>query len=509
MAGKYQLITLGCKVNQYESQQIRELLDSMGLRPADPHETPDVAVVNTCAVTASASRKSRQLIRRAAHNGAAVFVVGCGVSAGTGQLFQLDGVVATVGHELDVCAALQAVIAAWLEQTSPCPMSHATGTGGAIGPHPGAVGDDVWMRPFASDRNRQAPQIAESPTDNIFHGHRPVVKTGATLTARIRRFAGHQRAFLKVQDGCDAFCTYCLIPRLRPALRSKPLELAVAEAQDLVRAGHREIVITGVFLGAYGRDTAVRRRYAPRRPPLCELVAALAEVNGLERLRLSSLEPGDVDESLLELLASRPNCVPHLHLPLQSGSGEILGRMNRQYTRADYLGMIRRVRAALDRPAITTDIIVGFPGETDEDFEASRQVARDTRFAKIHAFPFSPREGTAAARWRRQFVPPAIVRERMNRLAEVERECSLAFRQDAIGTVERVLVEADRGSEAGARSENRIRHGRTDRYFAIHFEAPAHVGPGDLVRVCIQNVTATHTFGTYLPSGDKAVPPGE
>ena len=284
------------------------------------------------------------------------------------------------------------------------------------------------------------------------------------------------------------------------------MEAAVSEARGLVRGGHREIVVTGIFLGAYGRDTAVRKRFEPTRSPLAELVDALARVDGLERLRLSSLEPGDVDEALLECLASHPCCVPHLHLPLQSGSARILRRMNRQYTRDAFIDMIDRVKAALGRPAITTDIIVGFPGETDEDFEACVEMARYAPFSKIHAFPFSPREGTAACRWRRQFVESSIVRERMGRLAEVERECSLAFRQGAVGTVERVLVEGPAGVDDDSEGRNELHHGRTDRYFEVHFESDGGVRLGDVVSVRIDRVTPTRTHGTHVPSEPGRIP---
>jgi tRNA A37 methylthiotransferase MiaB len=291
--------------------------------------------------------------------------------------------------------------------------------------------------------------------------------------------------------------TYCNIPQLRPTLRSKPIEAAVAEARTLVQAGHKEIILTGIFLGAYGRPTAVRKRFTAQRSPLAALVRAIAEVDGVERLRLSSLEPGDVDGSLLEVLATRRSCVPHPHLPLQSGSERILRRMNRQYTRDAYEHMIDGVRRALDCPAISTDIIVGFPGETESDFEASVEMARGLEFCKIHAFPFSPREKTAAARWQREFVHPAVVRERMRRLAEVERECSLAYRRRLRGCVERVIVEPPDGSPDDLETVE-IRHGRADRYVEIHFDTDGQVRTGDLVSVRIDCITPTRTHGTYV-----------
>lgn len=526
MMSKYLLSTLGCKVNQYESQVIREVLESFGLRSAQQGETADIAVVNTCAVTANASRKSRQVIRRAARDGRTpVVVVGCGSTAEADRLRKLDGVAAVLGHDVDVCSELRNLLAHQWGTTTTRPPGD-TGTAAKQEPlRPDVMRDDIPMKPA----NRQPGRDASTPRTKfhprpIMSRGLPVVKENGSLVARIESFAGHQRAFLKVQDGCDAYCTYCIIPQLRPTPRSKPVETAVAEARALVRAGHREIIVTGIFLGAYGRDTAVRKRWSRLRPPLTILVEALARVQGLARLRLSSLEPGDIDQSLLDVLASHENCVPHLHLPLQSGSPAILRRMNRQYTREAFLEMMDRVRATLNRPAITTDIIVGFPGETEADFQASVELARSAEFCRIHAFPFSPRDNTAAARWQREFVDPAVVRDRMARLARLGMDLSLAFRRRFVGSVERVIVEEPSASGAqpppgperlAARPEpvaagtgtehytarpprsRAIRQGRADRYFEIHFEAE-DVRPGDLVRVRIDRVTPTRTHGELL-----------
>jgi len=319
----------------------------------------------------------------------------------------------------------------------------------------------------------------------------------------IHRFDDHERAFLKVQDGCDAFCTYCIIPRLRPRLDFKPIEAAVAEAQALVRAGHREIVLTGIYLGAYGRRTAVRRRFDEDRSLLADLVDAVAQVEGLVRLRLSSLEPGDVTDELLDVLAANDCCVPHLHLPLQSGSPRILRRMNRQYTVAEYLSMAERVKSALDRPAFTTDILAGFPGETEGDFEQTLSVARQVGFCKIHSFPFSPRTHTAAARWPREFVPPATIRNRLHRLRQLEQQTARKFQEQFVGCVERVLVERSRKSEAAS-----LFHGRTDRYFEVHFEAgPApRLRAGDVAFVRIDRVSPRRVHGTLAAVPAREVP---
>ncbi len=503
MAAKYLLTTLGCKVNQYESQQIRELLESFGLRPAVAGQQADLAVVNTCAVTVSASRKNRQAIRRLSRGGRTpVVVVGCGASADRDRLSELAGVVAVFGHDVDVRSELHALLSKRLDH----PSEGSTRRTLPVAGEPfGSRGNEVSMKPEDTTPIPEAstPANPGSPL-RIIAPDLPIVKKTDVLLGRIEVFAGHQRAFLKVQDGCDAFCTYCIIPRLRPVLGSKPVEIAVAEAEALVRAGHREIVITGIFLGAYGRTTAIRKRFGGGPSPLATLVAALAEVDGLERLRLSSLEPGDVDASLLEVLTAHPACVPHLHLPLQSGSATILRRMNRQYTSRDFVEMVDRVRRTLDHPAITTDIIVGFPGETERDFEASLAIARHTEFCKIHAFPFSSRDGTAASKWRTEFIAPPVVRERMRRLSELERECSMAFRAPLVGRQERVIVEE--AGEDDAAPWPAIRHGRADRYFEVHFEADKSVRAGDLVDVRIDRVTPTRTHATHIDKRSSVYP---
>ncbi|RME38412.1 MAG: radical SAM protein, partial [Planctomycetota bacterium] len=371
MTGQYRLATLGCKVNQYESQRLREVLESFGLRPAqDGSGGWDLALVNTCAVTAEACRKSRRVVRRLSRNGTVpVIVVGCGAAAEADRWRRLDAVTAVYGHDADVCAELRKFLSVW---TSEPPSGEAPNRSPSGSERPDRE-NKGWMRPGPSGLPARSGGSSTASSDPILT--LPLVKKESQkelhLVERIESFAGHQRAFLKIQDGCDAHCTYCIIPRLRPRVRFKPIAAVVDEARRLVAAGHREIILTGIFLGAYGRTTALRKRWGRRsgRSPLARLVEALCDVDGLERLRLSSLEPGDVDASLLDVLATRKPCVPHLHLPLQSGSERILRRMNRQYTRDDFLRMIDRVRAALDRPAITTDIIVGFPGETDADFE--------------------------------------------------------------------------------------------------------------------------------------------
>ncbi|MHC5110001.1 MAG: tRNA (N(6)-L-threonylcarbamoyladenosine(37)-C(2))-methylthiotransferase MtaB [Planctomycetota bacterium] len=544
MTGKYLITTLGCKVNQYESEHLRGVLESHGLKPACGRQAPDIAIVNTCAVTSSASRKSRQSLRRLARGGATTVVaVGCSASEDADRLRNIPGVSAVFGHDTDVAAELSRLVS-HMVATKLGPQVHACDDqamddpssdypaplqpeGHSVGPRnqdrvevdsthldrtndsseaantkagrTATRGNDVWMKPRdAGGTPISTAKVAASITKSIVAVPMPVVNQNTALTSRIDLFDGHQRAFLKVQDGCDAFCTYCIIPRLRPRLRSKPIEIAVDEAKALVDNGHKEIIVTGIFLGAYGRDTAIRKRFDAQVSPLARLIEALAGVKGLRRLRLSSLEPGDVDDDLLGVLADHENCVPHLHLPLQAGSAAILRKMNRQYTRSDFDAMIERTRNKLDRPAISTDIIVGFPGESDRDFQESVTASRNAGFVKIHAFPFSPRNKTAAARWQREFVHNSLVKERMRALATLESELSLAFRQQFVGHAERVLVERDPADWSQFKMD--VHHGRSDRYFEIHFESD-DVAPGDLLSVRIDRVTAPRTHGTVVRSG--------
>jgi threonylcarbamoyladenosine tRNA methylthiotransferase MtaB len=313
------------------------------------------------------------------------------------------------------------------------------------------------------------------------------------------RQPNRQRAFLKIQDGCDAHCTYCIIPSLRPTLWSKPIDSAVEEASALVAAGHVEIILTGIFLGAYGQPTALRRRQPQSTgKPLGELIDALStRVPGLRRLRLSSLEPGDLTDELISILRSHPAVVPHFHLPLQSGSDHLLRRMNRQYTRDDFLKMVDRVNSAFDRPALTTDIVVGFPGETDEEFERSAEVARAAGFIHIHAFPYSPRPGTAAARWTRQFIRGPVVNERIDRLREIADEQSFAYRKNFIGQTVQVIIERD--SEASSAQSLASRHGRCERYFSVTLDEP-NLQPGQMVQAKILEVTREGTVGRLCSS---------
>jgi threonylcarbamoyladenosine tRNA methylthiotransferase MtaB len=457
---------------------------------------------------------------------AKVIVTGCWATSHPEEAAALRGVDAVLGHHQDVDQELSRLLTQWQTEaerpglpTSPgCVAAESQTHAGSTLPKP--ILNDGWMIQQAGTSaglitSANEPHVGFEVNGKLEGDENPceeVHEVGASRTARLRgmttlpqlgeRQTGHQRAFLKVQDGCDAHCTYCIIPQLRPRLWSKSIDDAVDEARRLVDAGHVEIVLTGIFLGAYGQPTALRRRQSmSAAEPLGRLVEALcARVSGLGRLRLSSLEPGDLTEDLLKVLKGSPRVVPHFHLPLQSGSDRLLRRMNRQYGREDFLELAERVKEAFDRPAITTDIIVGFPGENDEEFERTVEVVRRVGFLHIHAFSYSLRPKTAAARWTKEHVRGPIVNERIERLGAMAMESSRAFRESFVGETVEVLVERASSEEREMELMAGYQHGRCERYFAVHFQSEG-LPPGTLARVRVDRVTPTRTFGTLLEGG--------
>ena len=460
-----------------------------------------------------------------------VLVTGCWATGDRAAAASLPGVDAVLTHHGDVAAELDQLLANWqseegsdcLAETGPSDIDFTAGTADPQGTCPELPSEPVenngWM-------NRAGTPGGTLAVESKASGHRKVNEEVAPATGIHGAFlwvgavpraphapgttslpllggrqTGRQRAFLKIQDGCDAHCTYCIIPRLRPNVWSKPVEDAVGEAARLVAAGHVELVLTGIFLGAYGQPTALRRRQHPggTGATLARLVDALCtRVPGLRRLRLSSLEPGDLTADLIAVLRAHPQVVPHFHLPLQSGSDALLRRMNRQYGRDEFLRMIDRVRAAFDRPALTTDVIAGFPGETDTEFHRTLEVVDHARFIHVHAFPFSPRPGTAAARWTKGRVPGPVVSERIAELRRRGEAHGFAFRQQFLGETVELLIERDGADEGDAPPPEPpgFRHGRCERYFDVWVEDPGRtLHPGDFVRARVERVSPNRTFG--------------
>ena len=468
---RFFLTTLGCKVNQYDGVAVAGLLTRAGCRRVDRAADAELVVVVTCCVTTTAMAKSRQAIRRLVRAAAnpAVLVTGCYSDYDADRIAQLLA-------EMGIPADKMSIIGYHndLQENISRFIGRLAGSGDQIP----ADEADTTPRTPATIRQRRLEAVREEINVTDY---------------KINIFDGHQRAFVKVQDGCDAFCTYCIVPFTRPRVRSKPVDQVADECRNLIGAGHKEIVLCGVFLGAYGRGTAVRKRAADQPSALPQLLDAVGKLDGLWRVRLSSLEPADLTDALLAVCCDSPTVAPHFHLPLQSGSDAILERMKRQYASVDFARTTERLRDALDRPAITTDIIVGFPGETDEDFEATLTAARQAGFAKIHAFPFSPIEGTAAFEWRSECPPDAVVKERLARLAELEAEMADDYRRQFVGQTMEGLIESPRDSTPK-------RQAMTDRYLTVFFDAPERIDSAELAGrvatftvdgLCADGVTGT------------------
>ena len=428
----FSINTLGCKVNQYETQQIHELLEQLGLHKCEPPKKPDLVVINTCCVTHTASAKSRQYIRKAQklNPGAAVVVCGCLPTVQTSELNNTIKNVHLIGDRENLAETLSQI-----------------------------------ARGNAAASCLQSPQSSSNINTIIKAENGTKIKFKKELNNHLAlppltSFKDQTRAFLKVQDGCDGYCTYCIVPKTRPFVHNKPLKAVLREAKSLVKAGHREIVVTGVFLGAYGQES-VRRKNWPngQNDNLAILLDKMAKIPHLARIRLSSLEPGDVTPQLLDIFNKHTNIMPHLHLSLQSGSDAVLKKMCRQYNSDTFRKKVESAKLWLDRPAITTDIIVGFPGETDADFEQTIKLAKDVGFAKMHVFSFSPRKGTAAANMQNR-VNIKIIKERSKILHSLNTELSQKFQQQFIGDTAEILLENDDGQI----------YGRSERYFMVYLE---------------------------------------
>lgn len=418
---RFEIITFGCKVNQYESQLIREELARHGHVAAGRQDAvADLYVVNTCAVTARTESACRQRIRRLAREApdATIIVTGCSAELKPEAFAGMAGVAAVI------------------------------------------------------PQSRKAELI-----DHVLGS------VGRGQPDGISSFQGHTRAFLKVQDGCNAFCAYCVVPYARSQLSSRPVREVVEEANRLVANGYKEIVLTGVHLGYYGRDPGGET-------DLAHLARALLEECPLERLRLSSIEAMELTDELLELAGRDRRFCPHFHLPLQSGDDAILTKMNRTYSTEQYLAVVERVRAALDRPSVTTDVIIGFPGETEENFANTLRVCQAMGFSRMHIFPYSDRPGTAAADLPDK-CQDRVIWERRKRIEEQAAGLALEYKKQFRGETVRVLVEGKRDKSTGELC------GYTDRYMRVVFGGPDSL-MNSLVPVVITEVCPDHMTGMVV-----------
>ncbi|MBI2899420.1 MAG: tRNA (N(6)-L-threonylcarbamoyladenosine(37)-C(2))-methylthiotransferase MtaB [Planctomycetes bacterium] len=366
-------VTFGCKVNQYESQALREELLRRGYAEVPAGDRPDLYLVNTCTVTETARKEAEKLVR----------------SLSRGR-----------------------------------PDARFAITGCAADSFPGIPG----VRSVV-------PQAEKHRLPDLLDGGRTGEEGGGVFDLRISRFDGHTRAFVKVEDGCDLSCSFCIIPKVRGGPVSRPIPAVLDEIRRLLDHGHKEIVLTGVHLGAYGRDLE-------RRPTIPDLVEAVLKL-AVARVRLSSIEVNEIEERLIDLLGAEPRRLcPHLHLPLQSGDEGILRAMRRRYSPRQFLAACERVAARVPDPSFTTDVIVGFPGETEERFERSVEICRRIGMSRIHVFPYSPRPGTEAAALPDD-VPRSVKRARLNRLKAEASRLTQEFCRRFVGREVDVLVEED------------------------------------------------------------------
>ena len=441
----FSINTLGCKVNQYESQQIRELLEQLGLHKTNLLKKPDLIVINTCCVTHTASAKSRHSIRKAQKLSPDAVVVVCGCLP-TVQIGELN----------NICKNVHLI----RNRENLAPKLSQIANGNADAPC------------FQSPQSKPNINNMIKAKNNSKIKYKMESRNYQKLPL-LNSFSDHTRAFLKVQDGCDGYCTYCIIPQTRPFVHSKPPEEVLREAKSLVEAGHREIVVTGVFLGAYGQESVRRKNWTNRQNDnLADLLDEMAKIPQLARIRLSSLEPADVTPRLLDTFCKHRNIMPHLHLSLQSGSDVVLKKMCRQYNTDEFRKIVVSIQSMLDRPAITTDIIVGFPGETDADFEKTVNLAKNVGFAKMHVFSFSPRKGTAAKNMKGS-VNNRVIKERSRIMRKLNIELGQNYRQQFIGETDEILLENDDGQLRG----------RCERYFMVYLEkAKKKLRKNDLVR---------------------------
>lgn len=386
---KAALHNLGCKVNAYETEAMQEILEKNGYEIVPFHDKADVYVINTCTVTNMADRKSRQMIHRARKKNpdAVIVAAGCYVQAQGDNLEEGIDIVIGNNKKQELAGILEHY---WQEREN----------GG-------------------SRENAAQKEILDI-------GH-----TSEYEELHLTRTGEHTRAYIKVQDGCNQFCSYCIIPYTRGRVRSRKREDVVAEVTELAQRGYKEVVLTGIHLSSYGMD---------QEDSLLNLIKSVHEVEGIQRIRLGSLEPRIITEEFAETLAGLSKICPHFHLSLQSGCDETLKRMNRKYTSEEYYEKCCLLRKYFKDPALTTDVIVGFPGETEEEFAKSKAFIDKVNFYETHIFKYSPRKGTKAAVMDGQ-VPEQVKAERSNELIQLSQKKQEAFEERLIGTCQEVLME--------------------------------------------------------------------
>lgn len=436
--------TLGCKVNFYDTEAIWQMFKTAGYEQVPFEERADVYVVNTCTVTNTGDKKSRQMIRRAVRTNpaATVVVTGCYAQVAAAEVAAITGVDLVVGN----------------------------------------------------DRKSQIVRLVEDIQTEQNPYHHPREQVGNILKTRefeemdVPWFEERTRANLKIQDGCNNFCTFCIIPYARGLIRSRKPENIVAQARKLSAAGYREIVLTGIHTGGYGADLNGYR--------LAQLLTDLESVPDLYRVRISSIEASEIDDQLIDVLGRSTKVCRHLHIPLQAGHDQVLKRMNRHYSVAEFADKLSALRRALPELAVTSDVIVGFPGETDAFFDDTEQFIREQRFSQLHVFPYSPRKGTAAARFTDP-VDESVKEARVHRLLKLSADLTRQYAASFVGRTLEVIPEEPLAQQHGhvrqdgaSPSSDFWLVGHADNYLKVTFPVPQGAVAEDLVgQVCAIELT--------------------
>ncbi len=481
----FAVATLGCKVNQADSEAIGEQMSAAGFAQRDFNDAADIYIVNTCTVTHLGDRSSRNMISQARrrHPGALLVVTGCYAELNPQAVAALPGVSMVVGNS-GKGSLVDAIESKWREEST-AKFEIATENVAAAPGRPVRtlpvlpidaqhVGSDIDLAHIGTDEEPQP--------DNVSHSVLSIEATNATGSAQSPLYS-RTRVQMKVQDGCDNRCTYCIVPYVRGGSRSRSIASVVEHVQRKSRAGFKEVVLTGIHLGDYHPDDDEQR-------DLGDLIAALLRETDMPRIRVSSLEPEDFRLEWLELWRN-PRMCRHLHLPMQSGSDAILRRMARRYNSARYRTIVTTAKQAVPGIAISTDIITGFPGESDDDFEQTYRLAAELQFAKAHVFRFSPRHGTAAARMKGQ-IKDEVKKARSERLLALNEQDMRRFREKFVGETLEVLIEG-------------VKHGRweglTDNYVRVELEglpgAAGHDWQNTLVKARLARLVDDGVLGVY------------
>ncbi|MEJ8776565.1 tRNA (N(6)-L-threonylcarbamoyladenosine(37)-C(2))-methylthiotransferase MtaB [Pseudogracilibacillus sp. ICA-222130] len=434
--------TLGCKVNHYETEGIWNMFKAEGFERVDFDKMADIYVVNTCTVTNTGDKKSRQVIRRAVRKNpeAVVCVTGCYAQTSPGEVMEIPGVDVVVGTQ---------------------------------------------------NRKNMIKLIEEHElTRQPVNGVQNIMKNRTFEEMDVPVFSDRTRASLKIQEGCNNFCTFCIIPWSRGLLRSRDPENVLEQAQKLVDAGYKEIVLTGIHTAGYGEDMQDYN--------FAKLLRELeTKVDGLKRIRISSIEASQITDEVIQVLDESEKIVRHLHIPLQSGSNTVLARMRRKYSADYYKEKIDKIKQALPGLAITSDIIVGFPGETEDEFLETYKFIQDIGYAELHVFPYSRRTGTPAARMDDQ-VPNEVKDARVERMIALSNELATIYANKHLDQVVEVIPEEKSSEKAGALV------GYSDNYLKVQFDGPEEL-IGSIVRVKLTKTGYPLNEGTFVKVADQLV----